>query len=486
MVRSALRTMLDQALALVPKEICGASNTQVGQLIAATGLYKRPIQETQAGCKTRCAPQRSGCNPLYCPPDSPWAEDAINSAVLMGKLRRQSRRDQGLPPLSLCDEYLAFGVDYNVSLQQFERDARDIAHGIVPAGPMRSFDDQHPYSAFDIRQYNLSQELIALKKQEDASVARLGGTLTPAQALAASQTMATDPLTRKVTADIVAGVTLAQQGGSVGGALTDIAARLSPGSALNQQIADSRLISIDPGVKARADLPSGINNVLSQEDELARQARLAATRYQTTDESYRAGETQEITQNIQANNYNYWRENYPTVDLRPEDNRLIDPRMLRTPYDSDKCFTFNYQGKVLYGHADSFKVSPLQIGASRCPGTPVVSIRVTPRQRPIPKLGFFAANRWIGSIVSVIPFVGQALSLIISQAAASQLKSFAARWRVIPDDFSPQYYPRAFYVILPLDKAQVAVVQPWYVPALNQQFQDDVNMKAINLLGFSI
>ncbi len=408
---------------------------------------------------------------------------ALKSALFMSRLRYQLYIDHG--KLMVADDRFVWMMhDFAISKKQFIQDDEDISRFIVPPSYLhKTIDGYHAFSDADIEEYNLQKRLVELKKLEESAIARLPVTTTAAQALTISRTMATDPLGRLVSGGIADSVYLATAGVSQGSVIDDIGHRITansnPASLLNQ----SRVMAIDPGVRSRIDLPAGIENVLNQEQEIQRQVRMASTSISQSPTVYRRTEAQEATQRIEARSYDYWMQNYPKAELRNDDNQNVDPKLLNTVFLLSNCLIYEYAGKAVYGHKQT--VGSLAMHGQPCLSPPLVNLRITPRQKPIPKLGFIGSNPWLSKVVGIIPFVGWIASTALSAASSQQQRNFAKSWQIPVDAFSPQYYPKAFWVILPLDKAQTVLKQPWYLPAMHADFDFQIKQQAMSIMGFA-
>lgn len=413
-----------------------------------------------------------------------YAVMAHNSALYIGKLRAAKLRNTGQPPLTPQDQYAFYIMDYPTSFYSFKKDDEDEEANVELTQPFITPDGYHPYSPDQITQAQLESNLAAVQQTEQASLQAAidAGKLNATQALAVSQAMPTDPLGKSITQALTTEIVASGAGISQGGTLDNLASRVLAGPTDAAKAA--ALLPVDPNVKARADMPTGLDNVLTQSDQAKAVAQLGNQIYQQTADSYRTSELPVIEQTRQVNDYNYWTANYPTVEMKPEDNPNTDPNLLKLPYNGD-CWSFSYKGNVVYGRSTSLPFNPAARGGTKCTGAPLTLIRVTPRQKPIPKLGWLASNPWLSTVVSVIPIVGQYVGIILKIASASQIKNYAMAWQTPVDAFQPQYYPQAFFVILPLDRAQVAVSQPWFVPYLHKQFQSQIQQASLNVMGFA-
>jgi len=163
-------------------------------------------------------------------------------------------------------------------------------------------------------------------------------------------------------------------------------------------------------------------------------------------------EESQLAKDAQAwrSNLEYWKRNFPGAFLNLDQNRHLEARVLRTPWDAEK------------------------MGLA-----PLVNVEIIPKNKPLPKPGFLAKNSWVGSIASAaagtIPVVGAYAAVVVAAgfvvATAVEMKKWSDAMSAIPPEvFSPQYYPKPFTVPLPLDRAQKLVRQPWLASLMVQQF----------------
>jgi hypothetical protein len=153
----------------------------------------------------------------------------------------------------------------------------------------------------------------------------------------------------------------------------------------------------------------------------------------------------------------YWQANFPQVRLNPSDNTHVAARTLRVEWTS--------QG-----------------------APPIVAVEFLPRSMPAPERpeGYGDILTGITAIVGiVIPGLSagtQALTraalTAVSVGAGVEhlfaLQDWARSFKATPDEFGPQYSPRAFTVPMPLDRAQIMVSRPWYGPAMVYQFAQEI------------
>ncbi len=161
---------------------------------------------------------------------------------------------------------------------------------------------------------------------------------------------------------------------------------------------------------------------------------------------YRIQEQEEAADLALANNVAYWKTVYPDVKLKAEDNPGVDFRLLTQPW------------QVAWGNP------------------PLVFLAVTPRKKELPKLGGWSSTLgMLAPVLAIIPVVGTVLAIVASVVAASDQQSkikrfIAAASSITATAFEPQFYPETFPVLLPLDEAQRAMAEPWFVPMLHKEF----------------
>lgn len=147
-----------------------------------------------------------------------------------------------------------------------------------------------------------------------------------------------------------------------------------------------------------------------------------------------------------ANLLDYWKKNTPTVELRPQDN----------PQLPAGAFLANWANQK---------------------NPPLVNVRVTPKLKPMPTLGFWGKyGAIVGLVVSLIPglgVIGIAASQVIKAQTKMSIQQFKNAWEVPTSYFEPSYKPEPFFIVLNLAQAQAAIKQPWYVPMLSYKVRDE-------------
>lgn len=146
----------------------------------------------------------------------------------------------------------------------------------------------------------------------------------------------------------------------------------------------------------------------------------------------------------------YWKRKHPKAFLNWEQNQHLPSRTLRVPWN-----------------ADTMGLPPL------------VNVEFIPRKKPLPEVGFLAENSWLatfGSLaLSTIPVVGGVLAAVAQVGATAhslyEQREWAKKMKEFPPTaFAPQYFPEPFTVPMPLDRAQMVVDEPWFAPAMVDQF----------------
>jgi len=153
----------------------------------------------------------------------------------------------------------------------------------------------------------------------------------------------------------------------------------------------------------------------------------------------------------------YWQGNFPQVRLNPSDNTHVAARTLRVAWSSPTT-------------------------------PPIVAVEFLPRSMPAPERpdGYGDILTGISAIVGiVIPGLSAGTQALVRTALTAvnvgagvehlfALQDWARSFKAAPDDFGPQYAPRAFTVPMPLDRAQIMVSRPWYAPAMVYQFAQEL------------
>ncbi len=161
---------------------------------------------------------------------------------------------------------------------------------------------------------------------------------------------------------------------------------------------------------------------------------------------YRVAEQEEAADVALANDIAHWKAVAPDVRLKAEDNPEVDYRLL------------NQAWQAAWGNP------------------PLVFLAVTPRKKELPKTSSWTSTLGIiAPVLAIIPVVGPILSVIASVAATasqqSKIKNYISAASTIPATaFDPQFFPQTFPVLLPLDEAQLAVAEPYYLPRLHKDF----------------
>lgn len=376
--------------------------------------------------------------------ENPWCPeheyDAIASAHAMIDEHDQRIRDASL--LADLDPYRRISLwwsYYNLSTKQFCADDANFNAG-KPLQLNFSADGIAPYPPQRLEDLRVERSLQRIKSADehalDTIIAYYGATRTAADI---SAKLATNPFAARIVqayidAQLPAAMPIETDPRTIPGAVTVTGA--APPVVLGPV---SDCILRDPS------LPPSLSNCLSADEVLALRARQAQAIESMAPEYYRTDEQAAATQDYQLRAYYYWKENFPAVRLVPAQNPGLRPAELTTPWPG--------------------------------PGlAPLVMVQITPRQRPLPEKSWLSENSWLGLVVSAIPFVGGIIAAGLSFETNAELKKWAGAWKPNNSEFAPQFYPKPFQVPLPLDRAQIAVRQPWYVVALVDQFAEEVRV----------
>jgi len=200
---------------------------------------------------------------------------------------------------------------------------------------------------------------------------------------------------------------------------------------------------LNTAITSDPSLPPSASNILTQSQIYEWAARQASAIVSDAPEYYRAPTAAEAEQSAKVRDFTFWKTNYPRVELLPAQNPGLRADELTTPWPG--------------------------------PGlAPLVLVQITPQNRPLPEKGWLASNPWLGLVVSTIPLVGGILAAGLSYTANQKLRNWAGQWKPNADAFAPQFYPQAFQVPMPLDRAQIMVREPWYAAAMVDEFAAEV------------
>lgn len=380
----------------------------------------------------------------------------IASAIQMAIERNKRIRAAGgtpLPPYtgstnllwSGSDERIYDWVDRNGNLRHDGPSARiwymrDLAKSYVqfvaddaaevfgkPLFEVWGIDDIVPYSPDRLAQIKVEQAIITQKNLDDQTIQALANAgADPSLIRDVSRATATDPVVR-----------------AVGNQIVDVAIP-------HQDVPDL-------GLRGDLSLPVMPGNEMTPEQTIQTIKDYVAGRIFDLPENYRPAVQSAIKELAQSRDYYYWKSIYPTVEFIASDNPRISATMWATPWPTNS------------------RTLP-----------PLVLVKVTPRQKPIPEPGFLAKyGSWIGLALSVIPIAGWAagatlaigtrivltgIQFALTAATSADLQSYVKAWTRPLSAFEPQYFPHPFDCVLPLNQAQIAVQQPWYCPMLVMRF----------------
>lgn len=364
---------------------------------------------------------------------------ALASALEMMRernLRLRAAGKQPLIPLQSGKEKFdspytkQYEQDVILSYKQLANDRANLAAG-KPLTLLYSKDGIPTFTPDRIKQRRFEESLIDQKEKDKALVKELlQETGNEYLALVVSQKTATDPLTQMV-------------------------AQSQTQTALGIKEQALPQLNIKGQLDLPSDLGSGGMNYMDSEQQLILIRNVARGQIEGAPEYYRKRIQLESEDLRGARDYAFFKDpdNRPKVQIIPSHNPELDPYTLRTPWKNG--------GQ-----------------ASRLP--PIVRVTVTPAKKPLPSQGLASALGFAGAIVGAfVPVLGVALAV----ASAAEAQSVAKSFKVELDMFRPQYYPQPFDVVLPLDQAQMAVAEPWYVPALAKRFQETLATGDLNLIN---
>lgn len=417
-----------------------------GCQIANPGWQAQPLLVTAKGDGTMLRVVPATRTALGQPSD-PWdfsqegrfSYDAMLSAWEMLDEHDQRIRDAGQIPSNIGRQPL-WRSYYQVSKKQFADDDVKLRAG-KPPQIIFSEDGIPTFSPQRLYERNLHRGLLRELTTEERELAEIvayyGTTKTAAQI---SAVMPLDPLHRKIVQDLIDRELADSPIRPVSplppaGTVTGIAPAPSPGRT-------NTFILRDPS------LPAVASNMLGTQEMIDRERRQWESIISGAPEYYRDDEAEVAEWQAELRDYFYWKANYPTCRLWASQNPGIQP--------------------------PSVLADPWPGGDS-----PLVLVEITPRTRPKPELGFLAKNPWLGAVASLIPFVGGIIGAGLSYAANDQLKKWAGSWKPNASEFAPQFDPRPFQVPMPLDRAQIMVREPWYAPAMVDQFAEEIRTNTL-------
>jgi len=332
------------------------------------------------------------------------------------------------------DGFSTWGVYHNyylTSLDQYASDAQNIANGEPQVLVNYAFDGRAPFSVDDLKNMKFADRFKQVK-QSDSEILdeMLYSDLTDREIVEISRNLVTDPASHKFVESLVDQVV--PKSGNEFEKYGEDAFDLNP---ITNRFGES---VIDQALR---DIESQVNK---------------APEYWTSDVN------KELSMNKALTDFSFWKQNYPAVSLLPGENPHIDPILLRNTWPSNQP-------------------------------PPLVNLHVLPRKKKMPELGFLAEvfTGPLGAIIAAIPTVGQVIALVGSMAAGAEMSKYAKDFqRGIPSSvFEPQYEPKAFTVPLPLDRAQLAIEKPWLLPALVEQFRQEIlnqNILSMNVAYYQL
>ncbi len=369
---------------------------------------------------------------------TPFDWDAMLSAHEMIDEHDQRIRDIGqIPDLDPARRRALWTEYYRVSQNQFAADAVNFQQG-KPPQQIYASDGVPTFSPDRIAARVFAKALKEESDREDQVVEELIATYGPGRTVIdVSRTLALDPVHQRIlNAEIDR---LYPPAPTVAPDLSTL-----PKTATVTNVAPPPALgAINVAIMADPSLPPSASNILTSEQNLERIARQASAIVSDAPEYYRAPTAEEAAQSAQLRDYFYWKANAPFVALVPSQNPGLRPLELTNPWTG--------------------------------PGlAPLVLVQITPQQRPLPEKDWLASHSWVGLLASAIPFVGGIIAAGLNYETNSELKKWAGAWKPNPDEFAPQFYPKPFQVPMPLDRAQIMVREPWYAPAMVDEFAAEV------------
>jgi hypothetical protein len=193
--------------------------------------------------------------------------------------------------------------------------------------------------------------------------------------------------------------------------------------------------TVSANVLAAQNLPPGAANRPSALQAAQIEARLAGI---TVQPGF-VGRTTSSFERTQAElkDLKFWQANHGSIVINPAKNPGIPAALLLKPWPAALSAA---------GHLP-----------------PLVFVTFTPKKKPLPDTGFFSANPWVKTIISLIPVVGQIAAPVISVVTMAQQQGARGAIEIPESMFEPQYYPKASDFMLPIDEAQFLLVKPEYI-----------------------
>jgi len=363
--------------------------------------------------------------------------DAMLSAHVMIDVHDQRILDAGqIPDLDYYRRINLWYSYFNVSRQQFAADDANFQIGREPQ-QIYAADGVPTYSPDRIAGRVIAKALKEESDREDQVVEELlAHGYTARQLIDISRTLPLDPVHRRI---VDAQIDLIYPPETIVPDLTTL-----PKTPTVTNVAPLPALGpLNTAITSDPSLPPSATNILTQSQIYEWAARQASEIVSDAPEYYRAPTAAEAEQAAKVRDFFYWKSNYPRVELVPAQNPGLRADELTTPWPG--------------------------------PGlAPLVLVQITPQQRPLPEKGWLAQNPWLGLIVSVIPLVGGIIGAGLSYTTNQKLKTWAGQWKPNADAFAPQFYPKPFQVPMPLDRAQIMVREPWYAPAMVDEFAAEV------------
>jgi hypothetical protein len=380
----------------------------------------------------------------------PYSFAAMRSAWAM--LEEHDQRILDSNQIPAADGRGALWLDYyNVSRQQFRDDAKRLAAGQPPELTF-SADGIAPYGPERLADIALAKSLGRLKTADQLALDEIIRVYGPGRTAAnISAKLATNPYAaRFVQAYLDAQLPAAN---------VQIQIAEDDGGVVVTSAPPAAIGDISQGVKRDPSLPASSSNTQTYDEAIARAARQASQVVALYPEEYLKDDAAAAKQQAELRDFFYWKANFPTVQILAEYNPAFNAGELNTPWD--------------YARGNA----------------PLVNVTFTPRIKPPPEKSFLAKNPLLSQVLGIvalaIPAVGPVISAGISYETNRELRTWAQSWQPNSDEFAPQYAPpnghggEPFNVPMPLDRAQIMLREPWYGPAMVDQFAEEIRVNQL-------
>ena len=380
--------------------------------------------------------------------------DAMRSAWAMLDEHDQRIYDNNqTPDLKPVPRQTLWRGYYRLSKTQFEADAQRLKKGI-PLELTFSPDGIAPYPPERLFDLTIRQSIGRIKRSDQLALDEIrriyGDSLTTEQI---SAQLATDPYAADYLHIWIASLLPPD--------VLDIRPAQEPSTTFTGTAPAAGIGDISTGVKSDPSLPGSASNTQDRAASVSRTAAQAVALVDSYPENYLTAKQALAKVAQETIDANYWRDNYPRVEILAAFNPALTAQDIATPWPADRGLA------------------------------PLVNVTFTPRIKPDPTKDFLAKNPWLaqafGIVAIVIPVVGPIISAGLSYETNRELQKWAGDWKPSTDQFAPQYAPphgyggQPFNLPMPLDRAQIMVKQPWYAPAMVNQFADEVRVNQLGL-----